>query len=279
MNASGCGFYDRKTGARTLGRALLPAGIGLVLSAQPSFSLPFMTVDVSGTLISDNNIIGLNQLDLDLTVGVILFADVPITNATGTRLLASGKVTETLNLPTGAGIGLTDFFSRIDPAGGGFGGGIITFVSRDFSPGIPGPVSGTVSLNGFYTNTNTGTIALGNAQLTGLANDAADQIATAIPVPNPVAMSPGPVSFTGSAAGTVQRSVVDNIEGQFSYFLGPFDNITLPGSADVAAGTLPSIDEPSSGALIVQAIALLFGIIWGARRIGVVPALGQSGSV
>jgi hypothetical protein len=92
-------------------------------------------------------------------------------------------------------------------------------------------------------------------------------------------MSPGPASFTGSAAGTVQRSVVDNIEGQFSYFLGPFDNITLPGSADVAAGTLPSIDEPSSGALIVQAIALLFGIIWGARRIGVVPALGQSGSV
>ena len=70
MNASGCGFYDRKTGARTLGRALLPASVGLVLSAQPSFSLPFMTVDVSGTLISDNNIIGLNQLDLDPTVGV-----------------------------------------------------------------------------------------------------------------------------------------------------------------------------------------------------------------
>src|ERR1700720_2833129 len=45
----------------------------------------------------------------------ILLADVPITNATGTRLLASGKVTETLNLPTGAGIGLTDFFSRIRP--------------------------------------------------------------------------------------------------------------------------------------------------------------------
>jgi hypothetical protein len=133
-----------------------------------------------------------------------------------------------------------------------------------------------VSLNGFYTNTSTGTIALGSAQLTGFANHEADQIATVIPVPNPVAMSPGPVAFIGSAAGTVQRSVVDNIEGQFSYFLGPFDNVTLPGSADVAAGTLPpmSMDEPSSGALIVPGIALLFGIIWGVRRIGVVPALG-----
>src|ERR1700704_5835117 len=95
-----CGFYDRKPGARTLGRALLPAVAALVVSGQPSFSLPFMTVDVSGTLISDNNVIGLNTLDLDPTVGVILFASVPITNATGTRLLASGKVTETLNLPT-----------------------------------------------------------------------------------------------------------------------------------------------------------------------------------
>src|SRR5689334_23059547 len=61
---TGCGFYDRKARARTLGWALLPAAVGLVSSGQPSFSLPFMTVDVSGTLISDNNIIGLNQLDL-----------------------------------------------------------------------------------------------------------------------------------------------------------------------------------------------------------------------